>query len=201
MNRKKILIVSRESIPIERFLKSLESRGVELDFCNNVQTAYDKIEKNSYSLFLVVIQISEVNLDEFINKIYKTVTDPVIILITDCKFSLTAEKPLSKTIFDFIKTPLNPDEVSHKINKALNFDSVLKENVILKNKLIELNELFNLSSTEDESLASYEKRYILQVLNKNNWNISRSANILKIDRVTLYNKINKYNLRTLIKAD
>jgi DNA-binding NtrC family response regulator len=45
------------------------------------------------------------------------------------------------------------------------------------------------------SLAAIEKVHIVSVLDQNNWNISRSAEILDIDRVTLYNKINKYGLR------
>jgi DNA-binding NtrC family response regulator len=45
------------------------------------------------------------------------------------------------------------------------------------------------------SLASMERAHIADVLEKNNWNITRSAEILEIDRVTLYNKINRYGLR------
>jgi DNA-binding NtrC family response regulator len=45
------------------------------------------------------------------------------------------------------------------------------------------------------SLAAAEKAHIANVLEQNNWNISRSAEILEIDRVTLYNKIHKYSLR------
>jgi DNA-binding NtrC family response regulator len=45
------------------------------------------------------------------------------------------------------------------------------------------------------SLASVERAHIAEILEQNNWNISRSAEILEIDRVTLYNKINKYGLR------
>jgi DNA-binding NtrC family response regulator len=47
----------------------------------------------------------------------------------------------------------------------------------------------------DITLASMEKKHILNILEDNNWNISRSAEKLQIDRVTLYNKINKYGLR------
>jgi transcriptional regulator with PAS, ATPase and Fis domain len=46
-----------------------------------------------------------------------------------------------------------------------------------------------------ESLEELEKAHILRILDQTNWNISRSAEILKIDRVTLYNKIKKYNLQ------
>jgi DNA-binding NtrC family response regulator len=45
------------------------------------------------------------------------------------------------------------------------------------------------------SLAAMEKTHIASVLDQNRWNISRSAEILQIDRVTLYNKIEKYGLK------
>jgi len=45
------------------------------------------------------------------------------------------------------------------------------------------------------SLASMEKIHIKSILEQNNWNISRSAEVLEIDRVTLYNKIHKYGLK------
>lgn len=46
-----------------------------------------------------------------------------------------------------------------------------------------------------ESLDEFEKAFILQILNKYDWNISRTARALKVDRVTLYNKIKKYDLK------
>ncbi len=45
------------------------------------------------------------------------------------------------------------------------------------------------------SLAAMEKAHIASVLDQNRWNISRSAEVLQIDRVTLYNKIEKYGLK------
>jgi DNA-binding NtrC family response regulator len=46
-----------------------------------------------------------------------------------------------------------------------------------------------------DSLEDLEKAHIQRILEQTNWNISRSAEILKIDRVTLYNKIKKYSLQ------
>jgi DNA-binding NtrC family response regulator len=51
-------------------------------------------------------------------------------------------------------------------------------------------------SNSSESLDDLEKTHILQILNKYSWNISRSAKALKVDRVTLYNKISKYGLKS-----
>jgi len=45
-----------------------------------------------------------------------------------------------------------------------------------------------------ESLEGMEKNHIRQLLHQNNWNISKTAEKLKIDRQTLYNKIQKYKL-------
>jgi len=46
-----------------------------------------------------------------------------------------------------------------------------------------------------ESLDELEKRHIEQILIKYGWNISRAARALNVDRVTLYNKIRKYDLK------
>lgn len=44
------------------------------------------------------------------------------------------------------------------------------------------------------TLSDMEKEYIQTVLEETGWNIAQSARLLDIDRVTLYNKIKKYNL-------
>jgi transcriptional regulator with PAS, ATPase and Fis domain len=46
-----------------------------------------------------------------------------------------------------------------------------------------------------ESLDDLEKNHISQILEKYTWNISATAKALKVDRVTLYNKIRKYELK------
>ncbi|KPL00140.1 MAG: Fis family transcriptional regulator [candidate division Zixibacteria bacterium SM23_73_2] len=50
-------------------------------------------------------------------------------------------------------------------------------------------------SPEDKSLESIEKSHISSILEEMGWNITKAAEVLKIDRTTLYNKIEKYDLR------
>ena len=45
------------------------------------------------------------------------------------------------------------------------------------------------------SLASMERMHIQRILDQHGGNVSRAARELEIDRVTLYNKIKKYDLR------
>jgi DNA-binding NtrC family response regulator len=47
-----------------------------------------------------------------------------------------------------------------------------------------------------DSLADVERAQIKLILDRAGWNVTRAAEILQIDRVTLYNKIKKYGLRT-----
>ena len=47
----------------------------------------------------------------------------------------------------------------------------------------------------DKSMKAVEKYHMAKILKENDWNIQRSAEILGIDRVTLYNKIRKYELK------
>jgi DNA-binding NtrC family response regulator len=84
--------------------------------------------------------------------------------------------------------PGNVRELENMIERAI---------VVGNGKKISLRDLPLESATIDssvESLDEHEKIHILQVLQKYKWNISRSAKALQVDRVTLYNKIRKYDL-------
>lgn len=48
---------------------------------------------------------------------------------------------------------------------------------------------------ETRSLAELEKAHIEDLLGRTNWNISQTARLLGIERVTLYNKIKKYGIK------
>jgi DNA-binding NtrC family response regulator len=48
---------------------------------------------------------------------------------------------------------------------------------------------------QDDALEAIERVHIEQILHKAGWNITHAAQMLNIDRVTLYNKIAKYGLK------
>ncbi len=89
--------------------------------------------------------------------------------------------------YDF---PGNVRELENMIERAI---------VIGNGKEIRLKDLpleKDIISDSNDSLYEIEKKYVAQTLKKYNWNISRTAKVLKIDRVTLYNKIKKYKLKS-----
>lgn len=104
-------------------------------------------------------------------------------------------KKIGSEAMDFLikyDWPGNVRELENAIERAL---------VVGKSDLIQVEDLPfhvaqpNLTDDADLSLSAVERKHILNILEKNHWNISRSAEVLKIDRVTLYHKIEKYGFR------
>jgi len=52
----------------------------------------------------------------------------------------------------------------------------------------------NICVSSDNTLAGIEKAHISRVLHENDWNISKTAKELGIDRSTLYSKIRRYSI-------
>ena len=101
---------------------------------------------------------------------------------------ITIDASALKRLKEF-EFPGNVRELENMIERAI---------VIGNGKEIRFKDLplgKNIINNSVESLDDIEKTHVLQILNKYGWNISRSANALKVDRVTLYNKIKKYNLK------
>ncbi len=111
------------------------------------------------------------------------------------KYCLSMNKPLMtidsaalKRMEDY-SFPGNIRELENMIERAI---------VVGNGKKISAKDLplwKEASNPTFESLDDLGKKHIFQILNKYDWNISASAKALKVDRVTLYNKIKKYNLK------
>ncbi len=116
--------------------------------------------------------------DYFIRKYCTSMNKPLI----------TIEPAALKRILGY-QFPGNIRELENMIERAI---------VVGNGKKISLKDLplgKDVIDSSVESLDDFEKAFIFQILNKYSWNISRTAQALKVDRVTLYNKIKKYGLK------
>jgi len=101
---------------------------------------------------------------------------------------VSIEKAALERLEDF-EFPGNVRELENMIERAI----VIGNGIEIQLKDLPLGQ--NIVQNSYESLDEVEVNHILSILNKYDWNISRSAKALRVDRVTLYNKIKKYDLK------
>jgi transcriptional regulator with PAS, ATPase and Fis domain len=101
---------------------------------------------------------------------------------------LSIEASAMKHLLNF-EFPGNVRELENMIERAI---------VVGNGKEIKLRDLpmgKEVINSSVESLDELEKKHIVKILSKYDWNISRAAKALKVDRATLYNKIKRFGLK------
>ncbi|MCK9290553.1 MAG: sigma-54 dependent transcriptional regulator [Bacteroidales bacterium] len=103
------------------------------------------------------------------------------------KSPVTIEKAALERLqeYDF---PGNVRELENMIERAI----VIGNGKEIKVRDLPLSKSSNMTTVE--SLDELEKKHIVFMLDKYEWNISRTARALGIDRVTLYNKMRRYDI-------
>ena len=85
----------------------------------------------------------------------------------------------------------NVRELENAVERAM----VVTQDKILSEQDFLLNENNQVAGKPGNlSLQEMEKSHLLNVLEKHKWNISASAKVLGIDRVTIYQKLKKYGI-------
>ena len=87
--------------------------------------------------------------------------------------------------------PGNVRELENAIERAV---VVSKGTIITPGDLVFNFATAGKEGSEEKSLKSIERHHISEMLEQTGWNITKTAEILEVDRVTLYNKIKKYGL-------
>ncbi len=140
MNTKKgkILIVDDEKIVRQSLFHWFEEEGYEVDTAENGETALTQFEKNKFDLLLVDMKMPGMSGLELLKKVKIIDTKVVVILITAFASVPTAITALKDGAYDYITKPVDPDELAHLVQKALEQKALKKENEQLKDNIEEI---------------------------------------------------------------
>lgn len=141
---------------------------------------------NVFTIFIPPLRERRVDIPPLVNHFMK-------------KYAVSMNKPLLEVDPEAMdnlirnKWPGNVRELENVIERAM---------VLAKPPAVKASDLpFQLSQDQEENgasgdlLSSMEKIHVAKMLDKHGWNITRTAEALGIDRVTLYSKISKYGLK------
>ncbi len=141
---------------------------------------------NVFTIFIPPLRERRVDIPPLVNHFIK-------------KYATSMNKPMldiDPEAMDLLirnRWPGNIRELENVIERAM---VLAKPPAIRREDLpFQLSQTQEENGTQDDSLARAEKVHIARVLDKMGWNITRAAEVLSIDRVTLYSKISKYGLK------
>ena len=113
------------------------------------------------------------------------------------KFAAAMNKPftgLSPEALAALKSyswPGNVRELANAMERAM----VVGSPPLVRREDFPLPRLESNSEPAPDSLDDVERQHIARILDKTQGNVTQAAQLLQIDRATLYNKIKKYGLR------
>ncbi len=157
MNRKeKILIVDDEKIVRESLFHWFEEDNYQVETAEDGETALQKYEKEKYDLLLVDMKMPGMSGLDLLSKIKEIDKDALIILITAFASVPTAITALKNGAFDYVTKPVDPDELAHLVNKALEQRALKIENTQLKENIDEIIKPDNLIGESFQMKKVYE---------------------------------------------
>ena len=184
--RGKLLVVDDEPSVRDSLIKWFREAGYEVATAENASDALTRLADQSWDAALVDIKIHAADGIELQRRMREIDPELLVILMTGDAAVKTAVAALKSGVYDYVTKPLDPDEIAHLVKKALEHKRTAHENALLRQTVA------GKCKCSSQTLEDVERAHILRVVEECGGNQSHAADILDIDRVTLYHKLKKY---------
>lgn len=134
-----ILIVDDEFSVRDSLTKWFRSDGYLAESAANATEALKKLQADHWDIVFLDIKMPGVDGMELQQRIKNVDPEIVIIMLTGYASIDTAVKSLKEGAYDYLTKPVDPDYLSHLIEKIIHQRRLSRENILLKEKIQELN--------------------------------------------------------------
>ncbi len=144
----RILIVDDELVVRDSLGKWFTSEGYTATPVASARLALETIQQNEYDVALIDIKMPGMDGMELQGRLIEADPDLTLIIMTGYASVETAVQALKRGAYDYITKPVDPDELSHLVSKALEHKRARKEVARLRENLDEVfpgNELIGAS--------------------------------------------------------
>lgn len=145
-----ILVADDEEIIRDSLAYFLKNEGYEVETAENGRSAFEKYSTGQFDLIISDIEMPEMKGTELLRRVRESDQKVLFIIITAYGALETALIALREGATDYILKPIEFDELSIKVNRAIETQNLLTENQILKR---ELNRNFDFSNIIGKSKA------------------------------------------------
>ena len=133
--RKRILIVDDEARQSKLWMAKLEEEGYKIDLAENGKEACDKILQESYQLVLTDIIMPKMDGLQLLDWIRERDKGLPVIMITAYADVDSAVRAMKKGAYDYVKKPMDLEELAQIISKVFRMKSLEEENIYLRKEL------------------------------------------------------------------
>ena len=133
--RKRILIVEDESRQAKLWMTKIEEEGYRVDLAQDGKAACDKMLQESYQLVLTDIRMPQMDGLQLLDWIRERDKELPVIMITAFADIDSAVRAMKKGAYDYVKKPIDLEELVQIIGKAFRMKRLEEENIYLKKEL------------------------------------------------------------------
>ncbi|MBM4176872.1 MAG: sigma-54-dependent Fis family transcriptional regulator [Ignavibacteria bacterium] len=155
-NEIKILIVDDEQVVRESLKHWFEEDGYKVDVSEDAFNVLEMLQPDKWDIMLVDIKMPKMSGLELLEKVKVVDPECVVIIITAYASVPTAVQALKNGAFDYVTKPIDPDELSHLIEKAIKHKNLKRENIALKSRIDEMLHLEDLVGESPEMKKVFE---------------------------------------------
>ena len=134
-----ILVVDDELTSIAILKKVLVDAGHNVTTVSEPQSALDQTHQYKFDIMLTDFNMPNMNGIELTQEVLKIEPDLIVILITAFATIRSAVEAIRIGAFDYLTKPIDKEELLLAINRGLERISLMKENLLLKQKLEQID--------------------------------------------------------------
>lgn len=153
---KKILVVDDEKIFRESLFHWFEEEGFDVTPVDSGEEALKVYDVDMFDIILLDIKMPGMSGLELLAKIKQIDPHATVIMITAFASVSTAIQALKEGAYDYVTKPVDPDELTHLIHKALKDKELLRENIKLRERIDDLIKPDNLIGESPQMRKIYE---------------------------------------------
>src|ERR1700751_1325795 len=128
----KLLIVDDELSVRDSLGKWFREEGYEIGTAESASDAMTRMAENKWDVALLDIKMRGTDGIELQRRLHEMDPDLIVIMMTGYASVETAVAALKNGAYDYVSKPLDPDEISHLVKKALAHHRTEQENVRLR---------------------------------------------------------------------